>query len=231
MLDSVIHRIKYWHRSENLWKVRFSAIFLFSIPCFAAVFVVFPTHVVANTLTSNTTLPSLGPAPQFTLTTQDNTKFSLAQLQGKVVVVSFMFTRCTDTCPLLTGKLLQIRDRLGDRFASNVQFLTITLDSTFDSPEVLHHHAHAMGATHGGWTFLTGNPTEITDAVRSYGVFHQEKADSIIEHNLLTSIIDRHGMLRVQYMGDQFNENDFLADLESLLEPDPKKPRLINSSM
>ena len=45
-------------------------------------------------------LPKIAPAPGFTLTSQDGAQISLASLRGKVVAVTFIFTRCTATCPV-----------------------------------------------------------------------------------------------------------------------------------
>src|SRR5688572_4353348 len=52
-------------------------------------------------------LQKIGPAPAFSLTTQDGTRLSLQALRGKVVVITFLYTGCVDTCPLLTAKLAQ----------------------------------------------------------------------------------------------------------------------------
>src|SRR4051812_20514564 len=50
-------------------------------------------------------LSNIGPAPDFTLTNQDGEALSLSALRGKVVAVTFIFTGCGNTCPLLTSKL------------------------------------------------------------------------------------------------------------------------------
>jgi cytochrome oxidase Cu insertion factor (SCO1/SenC/PrrC family) len=47
-------------------------------------------------------LSVIGPAPPFTLASQDNKPVSLADLRGKVVAVTFIYTGCPDICPLLT---------------------------------------------------------------------------------------------------------------------------------
>ena len=64
--------------------------------------------VAQQTLASNSgnegRLPKIGPAPDFTLTNQDGKPFSLRDARGKVAVVTFIFTSCSDTCPLLTSQ-------------------------------------------------------------------------------------------------------------------------------
>ncbi len=57
--------------------------------------------------------PTIGTAPAFTLTTTEGAELALTDLRGKVVAVTFIYATCTDTCPLLTTKLVGLRQRLG----------------------------------------------------------------------------------------------------------------------
>ena len=67
-------------------------------------------------------LPKIGPAPDFTLTTQDGKKLSLKSLAGKVVAVTFIYASCADTCPILTTKMVGLQSRLGSSFGSKVNY-------------------------------------------------------------------------------------------------------------
>src|SRR5438128_6757304 len=73
-------------------------------------------------------LPKIAPAPGFTLTSQDGAQVSLAKLRGKVVAVTFIFTRCSTTCPMLTPMMSLVQDRLGSDFGSKIAFASITVD-------------------------------------------------------------------------------------------------------
>ncbi|MDQ3196665.1 MAG: SCO family protein, partial [Pseudomonadota bacterium] len=88
-------------------------------------------------------LPTIGPAPQFTLTTQDDKQLSLDDLRGKVVVVTFIFASCAHTCPLLTSKMMTVQSRLGNEFGRNAYFVSVTVDPERDTPEVLKRYAQA----------------------------------------------------------------------------------------
>jgi SCO1/SenC len=55
----------------------------------------------------------IGPAPPFTLTSQDAKPVALADLRGKVVAVTFIYTGFPDICPLLTQKMVDVQDALG----------------------------------------------------------------------------------------------------------------------
>jgi protein SCO1 len=75
-------------------------------------------------------------------------------LAGRVVVISTMFTRCTDACPLIVEKLAKTRSLLGP-VASRVTFVSISNDPAYDNPQRLRQFAMARGAT-GNWNLLTG---------------------------------------------------------------------------
>src|SRR5215471_21319461 len=162
-------------------------------------------------------LSKIGPAPEFTLTTQDKARLSLRDLRGKVVAITFIYASCADTCPLLTAKLAGLQARLGADFGPKVFFASITVDPERDTPEVLKRYAQAHGVNPAGWAFLTGPPVEIADVEKKYGVFARKNPRGDVDHTFLTSLIDRDGILRVQYLGVRFDPNELLADLRSLL--------------
>jgi protein SCO1 len=163
-------------------------------------------------------LPKIAPAPEFTLTSQDGTPVSLADLRGKVVAVTFIYTLCTDTCPVLTPMMSFVQDRLGPDFGTKVAFVSITVDPERDTPAVLKEYARAFGADLGGWAFLTGAPETIREVTRRYGVFAAHAANGDVDHSSLTSIVDPRGILRVQYLGARFDPEEFRRDLLSLVK-------------
>ena len=131
--------------------------------------------------------------------------------------MTFIYATCVDTCPLLTAKLASLRDRLGPDFGARVSFVAITVDPERDTPEILKGYAVAHGASHPGWVFLTGTPSEIREVTRRYGVFARKTPRGDVDHTFLTSLVDREGTLRVQYMGVRFDPDEMLRDLRSLL--------------
>ena len=178
---------------------------------------------VGHEANADTRLSKIGPAPEFTLTTQDKARLSLRDLRGKVVAVTFIYASCADTCPLLTAKLASLQAKLGADFGPKVFFASITVDPERDTPEVLSRYAQAHGAKPAGWAFLTGTPAEILAVEKKYGIFAKKSPRGDVDHTFLTSLIDRDGVLRVQYLGVRFDPDELLADLRSLLREAPAR--------
>lgn len=161
-------------------------------------------------------LPKIGPAPGFALTDQNDRPFSLRDLRGRVAVVTFLFTSCSDTCPVLTAKLVAIQRQLGPD-KDRVHFVGITVDPLNDTPAVLKRYGQAHSADPARFSFLTGPFERIESVTKGYAVFYKRQPGGSVDHSFLTSIIDAQGTLRVQYLGWRFDTKEFLADLRSLL--------------
>jgi protein SCO1/2 len=188
------------------------------LPVALACLILLHVYDTSRTAPGQAPLPKIGPAPEFTLTSQDGAPVALSDLRGKVVAVTFIFTLCTDTCPVLTPMMSFVQDRLGDAFGKKIAFISVTVDPERDTPEVLREYAQAFGANPAGWFFVTGAPDVIGDLTRRYGVFAAKAEGGNVDHTFLTSIIDRHGILRVQYLGVRFDPEEFRHDLLSLVE-------------
>jgi protein SCO1/2 len=183
----------------------------------AALYALSATGLCAQKASEVAPLRVIGPAPAFALINQDGDRATLADLQGKVGVVTFIYTRCTDTCPLLTAKMASLQQPLGADFGSRVRFVSISVDPEADTPAVLRGYAQAHGANLSGWSFLTGSPGAIQEVLHGYGAFAKRSELGGVDHLFLTSLIDRRGMIRVQYLGYRFKPDEMLADLRALL--------------
>ena len=165
----------------------------------------------------NERLPVVGMAPDFALTTQSGERLSLAHFRDNVLVVTFIYATCKDTCPVLTAKMASLQRPLGAEFGRRVHFVSITVDPEIDTPEVLRRYADAHGADRRGWSFLTGTPDEIRSVVRAYGGFARKNPRGDVDHLYITSLVDRTGAIRVQYIGYRFDPDEMLRDLKALL--------------
>jgi len=183
-----------------------------------------PAHAYAHDLSvkayarDSERLPIVGAAPDFTLTSQDGKPVSLHDFRGKVVAIAFIYTSCTDVCPMLTANMTSVEEKLGPAFGSKVDFISITVDPDRDTPGVLKEYANNFGADPKGWVFLTGEAEAVRQVGLKYGVVSKKTADGDVDHNLLTSLVDDRGNLRVQYLGPNFDLEEFRGDLVSLMD-------------
>ena len=162
-------------------------------------------------------LPTVGPAPAFSLIDQSGNRVAFSGLRGKVLAVTFIYTTCKDTCPLLTEKMAMIQRKLGADFGARVRFASISVEPEADTPAVLKAYAKGHGADVAGWSFLTGESAEIQKLVSGYGAFARRIKPGDVDHLFLTSLVDRKGMVRVQYLGYGFDPDEMLRDLRDLL--------------
>lgn len=98
-------------------------------------------------------------------------------LEGQVVLIDFVFTRCTGACPLLTQKLVQVKAELGSAFGKGVRFVSISVDPQHDGPAQLRAFAEKHGAAVLGWTFLTGAKAEVDGVVKRLGQYVEAPED------------------------------------------------------
>jgi protein SCO1 len=177
-----------------------------------------PAVLAAHEVGGDKPLPVIGPATNFTLTSQDGRPVALADLRGTVVAVTFIYTECPDICPLLTQKMVQVQDELGADFGKKIAFISISLDPEHDTPDVLKDYGQFWGAKPEGWSFLTGSLDAVRDVTRRYGVFFAKHEDGSVEHSQLTTLVDADGQMRVQYLGARFDPEEFRRDLMSLVD-------------
>jgi len=81
------------------------------------------------------------------LTSQDGAQVTLTDFRGKVVAVTFIYTACTSTCPVLTPMMSFVQDQLGRDFGRKITFVSITVDPERDSSQVLRSTPHRSAQT------------------------------------------------------------------------------------
>jgi cytochrome oxidase Cu insertion factor (SCO1/SenC/PrrC family) len=87
-------------------------------------------------------------------------RFYSDALQDRVVLLNVIFTHCTDACPLITQKLKQVREVLGDK-ADGITFISLTSDPLRDTPAVLKAYTLKQGVDEPHWLFLTGDKAQM----------------------------------------------------------------------
>lgn len=141
------------------------------------------------------------PAPGFSLIDQEGKRVSLGDLAGEVLLVDFIYTRCSGPCPILTTRHVELQRLLSPGLRERVHFVSISLDPANDSPEVLAAYARARGADLSGWSFLTGPEAEVAEVVRSWGVGTLRAPDGNIDHAVATFLVDPSGRIAKRWLG------------------------------
>jgi protein SCO1/2 len=123
--------------------------------------------------------------PNLPLRTQDGTavRFYDDLVKGKKVIINFIYTSCTASCPLTTSNLARVQEILGDRIGRDIFIVTLTIDPDHDTPEVLKAYA-ARYTARPGWTFATGRLEDIDQIRRRLGLY--DNPDATQHMGLLT---------------------------------------------
>lgn len=104
-------------------------------------------------------LQPFGEVPEFSLVERSGQTVTKADVLGNVWVADFIFTRCPDVCPLVSSHMAALQEDL--RTEDALRLVSITVDPTHDTPEVLRQYAMRFGAHAQRWLFLTGDKEHI----------------------------------------------------------------------
>ena len=143
---------------------------------------------------------------------------TLADFQGKVVVVFFGFTQCPDVCPTTLATLTEAMRRLGPD-AARVQVLFVTVDPERDTPELLAKYVPAFDPSFIG---LYGDAEATARTAKEFKVFYKKVPGSSptnysVDHTAALYIYDPSGRLRL--FAKHAQGADALAhDIKLLLE-------------
>jgi len=164
-------------------------------------------------------------APDFTLIDQDGKRFLSTNLSGKIVVLDFIYTTCTDVCPLFTANFARLQRQLATEHRSEIVLISITTDPEIDSPKVLKAYAQRYGADFGNWAFLTGTEAQLKEVWKGFGIRVIHKGRGLVQHDSVTTLIDRQGLRRFNHVGEKWRLEDVQRDLLFLLAEKAKLKR------
>lgn len=141
------------------------------------------------------------PAPAFSLTDQNGRRTALTDFRGRVVIVTFLFTNCTDVCPVLPQMLARVDQLLSEEERRKLAYVGISIDPRRDTPERLREFIKSHGLDASRWTLLTGSVKELTQAANDYGVVVRPDPRLDFVHNTVFVLIDGKGRLRTEFHG------------------------------
>jgi protein SCO1/2 len=149
--------------------------------------------------------------PQFVLYDQDGRVVDSARFRGTQVMLNFIYTRCpiANMCPLSTQKMAETQKLAREAGVARIQFVSITLDSSYDTPGVLREYADERGIDTSNFSFLTGPASAIRDLLTQFGVIAQYNGN-ILDHTLATLLIDEKGRVAWRADGSQWMPKEFV---------------------
>lgn len=110
---------------------------------------------------------------EFNLIDRSGRPITRTELNGRLVVVGFVFTSCGIECTISGMTMAKVQDLLADR--EDVVLLSLTVDPMTDTPEVLNKFAEKIGAKPDDWLFLTGERTNVFHTLQSSFLAKDEK--------------------------------------------------------
>jgi protein SCO1 len=148
-------------------------------------------------------LSRYGAVPEFSLVERSGKAITLANLRGMIWVADFIYTTCTDTCPLQTAEMGKLQEEWNDK--PGLKLVSFSVDPEKDTAEVLSRYADRYKANSQRWLFLTGAKEEITRLVQegfklsAVPVVNAGSSESIIMHSPRFVLIDRQAQIRGYY--------------------------------
>ena len=134
----------------------------------AAVATTMPRHNASPVPALSGTPMDLKAAPKIDLRDQYGRPFTLSSLRGKVVIVTFFYTHCPDTCPLTSEKLRQVLQGMGPE-ARRVTVVAVSTDPTHDTPALARRFLRLHGLP--GWRFGLGSYSQLRKIWKAYYVY------------------------------------------------------------
>jgi len=159
------------------------------------------------------------PVPDFSLTDQANKEVHLSQFRGKVVALTFGYSRCPNPnyCLRLSNNLGRVERRFHEKAGRELVLMTIAIDPEHDQGATLTEYANSFHADADDWHFLTGQVADVKTVAAMFGV-NFWSSEGLLTHTLHTVIIDRKGKLAVNLEGNQFTAKQLGDLVESVMD-------------
>ena len=167
-------------------------------------------------------IPVLGQLPQFELIEHRGHEFTNEELNGKIWIAHFFFTRCQVTCPEQLAQMVRLADSFRDKeYWTDLRLVNFSVDPEYDTLEVLQRQAESLDATTPQWLFVTGNRSDLWSLCRhGFKLPVQSAPDdqaSPILHAPTFVLVDPIGRIRGYYNGLDEGEIDQLrGDVEAI---------------
>ena len=162
--------------------------------------------------------------PDFKLLNQSNHTIDLKQYRGKVVVMTFIYTRCplADFCPRMSHNFAEIDKTLQSDPAlyKNTHLLSVSFDPTYDTPKVLRSYGAAYtgnftNETFQHWEFAAPTVAELPAMEQFFDVGVTPGENGTLQHSLSTVVIGKDGKIVAFYPTNDWTPAEVLANVHS----------------
>jgi len=153
----------------------------------------------------------------FTLLDTHRAPVQLSQYRGKPLVITMIYTGCTQACPLIVQTLYRTIETAQTTIGKGkFNVLTVGFDATADTPERMRAYAKSQGIELPGWTFLSGDSATIDRLSADLGFIFFPSPKGF-DHLAQTTVIDGDGVIYRQIYGSDFDPPAVIEPLKDLL--------------
>src|SRR6185369_16781844 len=162
--------------------------------------------------------------PNYQLINQDGKDIRLDNYHGKALLLTFIYTRCPlpEYCDLMSNNFAQIDRQLQQdpNVYAKTHLLSISIDPTYDTPQVLRSYGGAHTEryekeTFQHWEFASGE--QVRDAAQFFGLRYFADQDQII-HGLRTVIVTPEGKVAKVYTNNEWKPEEVVTELKRVVE-------------
>ena len=156
--------------------------------------------------------------PNFALLDQNGRFSQIKQLRGKPFVLNFIFTRCMvpEMCPAATAKMSELQVVAEQNNWENLNFVSITMDPTFDSPGILNEYMQLNDLKPNNFHLLTHfDPSVVEDILYQFGILTRDE-NNTITHTMTTFLIDANGKIIYAKDGPRWSVDSMMKAAEPL---------------
>jgi len=175
-----------------------------------------------------TPLDNYGSTPTFNLTDQSGANFSSQALAGHVTLLDFIYTNCTDACPIMSATFQEAQRKLAEDklLGSKVMLVSLSVDPTHDTPPVMADYAQAFQADPNSWKMLTGDWDDVWDVVTGFKVATRPPRPAAdapapggteLTHSTAVLLIDPQLQVRAYLDGVNMSADDLVSAAKRLV--------------
>lgn len=129
---------------------------------------------------------------------QSGESFSTENLQGKICIANFFFTRCPSICPPMRTELISIAEEFSEE--NNIMFISHTIDPKHDSITVLKTYSEATGVPESKWQFIRASEEHTKLQAEMYMTnFKPNEEGSDFYHSSFAALVDKKQQIRGFY--------------------------------